>query len=116
MREKFKTILSPDIKVGATSQKSKDAGVISGSGTYCDQNLTMLTKISSDNKLKKGDIIVTSGVGGMFPKNLVIGQVENISFDNFDTSKGGPNGWEFLKYDPTTGQIVNANFDEIQGK
>ena len=84
---KVKTILSPDIKVGATSQKSKDAGVISGSGTYCDQNLTMLTKISSDNKLKKGDIIVTSGVGGMFPKNLVIGQVENISFDNFDTSK-----------------------------
>ncbi len=84
---KVKTILSPEIKVGATSQKTKDDGIISGSGAYCDQNLTMLTKIPSDNNLKKGDIIVTTGVGGMFPKNLVIGQVKSLSYDNFDTSK-----------------------------
>lgn len=84
---KVKTILSPEIKVGATGQKTKDDGIITGSGAYCDQNLTLLTKIPSTHTLKQGDIIVTSGVGGMFPKNLVIGQVKSTSVDNYDTSK-----------------------------
>lgn len=84
---KVKTILSPEIKVGAVDSKTKDSGVISGSSRYCDDNLTMLTKISSENKISEGDIIKTSGVGGLFPADIIIGQVKEFSYDDYDASK-----------------------------
>lgn len=84
---KVKTILSPEIKVGAEDSKTNDSGVIAGSAAYCDSNLTLLTKIPSENKITEGDIIVTSGVGGVFPSKLVIGQVKELSFDEYDASK-----------------------------
>lgn len=84
---KVKTILSPEIKVGARDSKTNDSGVIAGSGAFCDQNLTQLTKISADSKIKEGDVIVTSGVGGLFPSKLVIGRVKELSFDDYDASK-----------------------------
>lgn len=84
---KVKTILSPEIKIGAVDSKTKDSGVISGSSRYCDDNLTMLTKISSENKIAEGDIIKTSGVGGLFPADIIIGQVKEFSFDDYDASK-----------------------------
>lgn len=84
---KVKTILSPEIKIGAIDSKTKDSGVISGNSRYCDDNLTMLTKISSENKIAEGDIIKTSGVGGLFPADIIIGQVKEFSYDDYDTSK-----------------------------
>lgn len=84
---KVKTILSPEIKIGAEDSKTKDSGVISGSSRYCDDNLTMLTKISSENKIAKGDIIKTSGVGGLFPADIIVGQVKEFSYDDYDASK-----------------------------
>ncbi len=84
---KVKTILSPEIKIGAADSKTKDSGVISGSSRYCDDNLTMLTKISSENKISQGDIIKTSGVGGLFPADIIIGEVKEFSYDDYDVSK-----------------------------
>ena len=53
----------------------------------CDQNLTQLTKIAEDNKIKEGDIIVTSGAGGVYPDNLIIGKVREIKFNSYDTTR-----------------------------
>ena len=36
--------------------------------------------------MKKGDIITTTGVSGIYPKNLIIGEVEDIGYDTYDTS------------------------------
>lgn len=81
-----KTILSPDTKAGAIDKVTNDIGIISGSASLCDDNLTMLTKISENNKIKKGDMIVTSGTGGVYPKNLIIGKVKEIKFNLYDTT------------------------------
>ena len=35
--------------------------------------------------------------------------------DDFDRTKGGGQGWDLLKYDPETGQIVYATYDETRG-
>ena len=55
---KVKTILSPDTKAGAVDKQSGDSGIISGSASLCDDNLTSLTKIEENNKIKEGDMIV----------------------------------------------------------
>lgn len=84
---KVKTILSPDTKAGAVDKQSNDSGIISGSASLCDDNLTSLTKIEENNKIKIGDMIVTSGTGGIYPGNLIIGKVKEIKFNSYDTSR-----------------------------
>ena len=84
---KVKTILSPDTKAGAVDKQSDDSGIISGSASLCDDNLTSLTKIEENNKIKVGDMIVTSGTGGIYPGNLIIGKVKEIKFNSYDTSR-----------------------------
>lgn len=83
---KVKTILSPDTKAGAVDKVSGDIGVISGSTSLCDDNLTAFTKIAADNTIKAGDIIVTSGTGGVYPGNLIIGEVREIKYNEYDTT------------------------------
>jgi rod shape-determining protein MreC len=39
------------------------------------EGVLLMTKISQDDPLKVGDIIVSSGLGQVFPKGLVIGEV-----------------------------------------
>lgn len=84
---KVKTILSPDTKAGAVDKQSNDSGIISGSASLCDDNLTSLTKIEENNKIKVGDMIVTSGTGGIYPGKLIIGKVKEIKFNSYDTSR-----------------------------
>ena len=84
---KVKTILSPDTKAGAVDKQSNDSGIVSGSASLCDDNLTSLTKIEENNKIKVGDMIVTSGTGGIYPGNLIIGKVKEIKFNSYDTSR-----------------------------
>ncbi len=83
---KVRTILSPETKVGAIAVPTGDSGVITGSVTLCDQNLTKLSLVSGQNTLQPGDILVTSGLSGMYPKNLQIGSVQELSHDEFDAS------------------------------
>lgn len=83
---KVKTILSPDTKAGAVDKVTGDSGVISGSTELCDDNLTAFTKIAADNTIKKGDIIVTSGTGGVYPGNLIIGEAQEIKYNEYDTT------------------------------
>lgn len=83
---KVKTIISPETSVGAVDIRSGDSGVIKGGAQLADKNLTKLSYIQSQNDLKQGDILVTSGLSGMYPKNIKIGKVKEIAYDDFDAS------------------------------
>lgn len=84
---RVRTILSPDTKASAIDKKTSDNGIISGNAEYCDDNLTCLTKIAENNKIKAGNIVVTSGTGGVYPKNLIIGKVKELKFNSYDTTR-----------------------------
>ncbi len=83
---KVKTILSPDAKVGVIDTVTRDSGVVSGNVLYADQNLTTMTRISALNNLKEGDIVTTTGISGIYPAGLIVGEVKEITFDSYDTS------------------------------
>lgn len=60
-------------------QKNTIFGLIEG---YDVEKQTLLFKrIPSNAKVKKGQTVVTSGLGGVFPKTLVIGKVEEVEPD-----------------------------------
>lgn len=84
---KVKTILSPDTKASVSDKQSKDSGILSGSVTLCDQNLTSMSKLAENHSIKKGDMIVTSGTGGVYPSGLLIGEVQSIEFNKYDASR-----------------------------
>lgn len=83
---KVVTVLSPQTSVGAIDNKSSDTGIISGSAKYCDDNLTTFSKLSADHKVKKGHIITTTGISGLYPKGLIIGEVVDVCYDTYNTS------------------------------
>lgn len=80
------TILSPEAKVGAIDQKTRDSGIATGNVAHSDDGLLMLSVISADNTIKAGDIVLTTGVGGVYPADLVIGKVTDLQYDRYDTT------------------------------
>ena len=94
---KVKTILSPDKKAGAKDKQSGDNGIINGSATLCDQNLTAMTTLAENHKVKKGDMVVTSGTGGVYPGGLLIGEVQSVEFNSYDASRHAVVKWTAMK-------------------
>lgn len=74
-------------RVSATiSSKGKEArGLIEGYDSKRGE--LMLKRIDSKLKVKKGDKVTTSGLGGIFPKGVLIGEVTKVSTDDFGLTK-----------------------------
>ena len=83
---KVTTLLSPEAKVGAMDQKTHDSGIATGSAKLSDEGDFILSVISADNKIKAGDIIITTGVGGVYPPGLVVGKVTDLGYSEYDTT------------------------------
>ncbi|MCR5653449.1 MAG: rod shape-determining protein MreC [Ruminococcus sp.] len=84
---KVTTILSPDLQAGAVDKKTGESGVVSGSAILGEENKTAFSKIDANAKVKKGDVIVTSGIGGVYPADLILGEVTDIQYDDYDAAK-----------------------------
>lgn len=67
-------ILDPSSSVNAVVQSTRATGVVQG-----DVNGNLLIKyVPQGEAIKTGDLILTSGLGGNFPKRLVVGQVIEV--------------------------------------
>ena len=73
-------LADPSSSVNAILQTSRVTGIVRGRGR---QNL-VLDFVQSDLEIDVGEIILTSGLGGAFPKRLVIGQVTEVKRNDVD--------------------------------
>ncbi len=83
---KVTTILSPGLQVGAVDRESRDGGTLFGEISSAKNGYTRLNYLSRECEVTEGDIIVTSGYGSIFPKNIVIGEVYQIKAESEDIS------------------------------
>jgi len=61
--------------LGVLVQDSRAAGVVEGWGT----GTLRLKYLSRAAALKQGDRVVTSGLGGVFPRGLVVGRIRSVT-------------------------------------
>jgi rod shape-determining protein MreC len=80
------TILSPDTKISAMDKVNRESGVVSTDIKLADQGLVKLGYLTADTTVQPGDIVVTNGVGGIYPKDLAIGVVKSVKNDPYDVS------------------------------
>lgn len=81
------TLFSPNTKIGAIAKKSRDTGVTGCDITLADEGLIKLAYLTSENKVKAGDIITTTGLSGMYPKDLLIGTVKEVLYEDSGVSQ-----------------------------
>ena len=74
-RSQVVLIGDPDCRVSAlVEDSSQDTGILTASGPL-DSSLADLTYLSSSATLKSGQQVVTSGIGGVFPKGIPLGEI-----------------------------------------
>ena len=78
-------LLDPRTTVGGIVQRPASRVVSMVSGNSGNPGLLSFMSLPKESDVIKGDIIVTSGYGGVYPKGLVIGTVEQVDVD----SEGG---------------------------
>lgn len=71
---KVRLITDPKSGVAAMVQSNRAEGVVRGS---LDGDLT-LDFVSRDTTVSAGDVVISSGIGGVYPKGLIIGEVTRV--------------------------------------
>ncbi|TYC50153.1 rod shape-determining protein MreC [Weissella muntiaci] len=72
------------IRVTASNGDVVD-GIISGFNQT--KNQIIMSNITSQTDVKKGDLVTTSGLGGVTPSGLYVGKVESVTKDDSGASK-----------------------------
>jgi len=72
---KVRLITDPSSGVAAMLQTTRAEGIVKGS---IEGKLT-LDFVSTETTVRAGDVVITSGMGGVFPKGLIVGEVTKVS-------------------------------------
>ncbi len=72
------TILDVAADVGAYDIRTRDIGIVTGDISLAFDGFCKITLLPRDSGVSVGDVIVTSGMGGIFPEGLVVGTVNKI--------------------------------------
>jgi rod shape-determining protein MreC len=79
---KVQLLIDRDAGAGVMIERSRVSGVISGAGATDElafrAGLIDLDYIPTTADVKVGDRVVTSGVDGIYPKGLVVGEIQSI--------------------------------------
>ena len=81
------TVLDPESGVGSMVERSRDTGITEGDSALKFKGYCKLGYMSRMADIKEGDYVETSGLGGIYPKGLLIGTVVNVVEDNVSMTK-----------------------------
>ena len=81
------TVLDTDTSLGALVFRSGDVAVAQGDFVLMNEGRLSLTYLPADCELLIGDLVVTSGLGGYYPADLVIGKVESLQLDDSGSTR-----------------------------
>ncbi|MBX9136552.1 MULTISPECIES: rod shape-determining protein MreC [unclassified Clostridium] len=84
----IQTILNENIAVASMVESTRETtGILQGNTDNKNKKLTILSNIPIDSEIKEGDVILTSGLGGMYPQEIRIGEVVSVEVDSVGIMK-----------------------------
>jgi rod shape-determining protein MreC len=89
-----------DCSVGALLARTRARGVVAGSGEQASPTGLTLNYVSNLEDVVEGDLIVTSGMDGIYPKGIAIGRVGSV--------RNGPRLFKLVTVEPA------ANLDRLE--
>jgi rod shape-determining protein MreC len=81
-----------DCSVGALLARTRARGVVAGSGEQASPTGLTLNYVSNLEDVVEGDLIVTSGMDGIYPKGIAIGRVASV--------RNGPRLFKLVTVEP----------------
>lgn len=81
------SLTDPSSAVGAYVERSLAAGIVAGDYTLGKSGLCKMSYIADNADIQVGDRILTSGIGSVYPRGLVIGTVTEVVTDENSRSK-----------------------------
>ena len=75
---KVMTILHPSFNAAGVVSRTRENGILTGSASYSADGLCVLTNLDRATETRMGDQLITTGLGGVFPANLLVGTVQEV--------------------------------------
>ncbi len=75
---KVMTILHPSFNAAVVVSRTRENGILNGSADYAADGLCALTNLDRNAESRKGDQVITTGLGGVFPPDLLVGTVQEV--------------------------------------
>lgn len=72
------TILDPQTKLGGRIGRIDENAILEGDFTLMQDGLLKLTYLPTDSLLVSGDKVTTSGLGGLYPEGLTVGDIRSL--------------------------------------
>jgi len=85
----IQSLVNENIAVSVMVQSTRDAatGYLKGFRDSKNSNLAKVYDLPMDSEVKAGDVIMTSGVGMLYPKEIRIGEVTSVEEDKVKVMK-----------------------------
>ncbi|MBE6820455.1 MAG: rod shape-determining protein MreC [Ruminococcaceae bacterium] len=80
------TILNPKVNVSAYEVRTRDLGYVTSTVALAQEGHCHMPGLSSSTAVTAGGIVCTSGVGGIFPRDLIIGNIVDVVDGTVDIS------------------------------
>lgn len=83
------TILDPKNAIGVKLTRTGDVGIAEGDTELLKKHRLKLGYVSKNTSLISGDLLETSGLGGIYPPGISVGTVEEVRADTVGESSNG---------------------------
>lgn len=82
------SLISPNIAVSVMVDSTRDStGILKGYKDNKNNNVVKLEHIPLESEIKEGDVILTSGIGMIYPKEIRVGEVISVETDDVKVMK-----------------------------
>lgn len=80
------TVLNPSLAISAYDIRTGEEGFVTTDTMLALDGLCKLTRLNDDTSVGSGGIVCTSGLGGSYPRDLIIGTVTSVHNEEADIS------------------------------
>lgn len=80
------TILNPKVNVSVYEVRTRDLGYVTATVALAQEGHCHMPGLASSTAVTAGGIVCTSGVGGIFPRDLIIGNIVDVVDGTVDIS------------------------------